>query len=227
MVRSLVSNARWAGRAAVLVAAMAAAVWLVMLVAMSEEADARSRYKTVTKLFGGSLTSEGIPIPAGQPTTTTGAAAPYPSTATVSGLRRGKILDVNVWMLQFWHTRPDDVDVLLVGPRGQNLIIMSDAGGSSDVSGPDLIFDDEAAGFMGDDFLDSGTNRPSDWDTDNVVDTFPAPAPAPSQAFTLSTFDRTNPNGTWSLYINDDTSGEYGELDNVSWVLEIKARVRR
>ena len=42
----------------------------------------------------------------------------------------------------------------------------------------------------------------------------------------LSTFDRTNPNGTWSLYVNDDTSADYGRFFN-GWVLEIKARVRR
>ena len=51
MLRSVGTNARWTGRAAALVAALAAAVWLVLLLGMPEEADAARRFKTVTKTF--------------------------------------------------------------------------------------------------------------------------------------------------------------------------------
>ena len=42
------------------------------------------------------------------------------------------------------HTYPDDIDMLLVSPSGQNAIFMSDAGGSFDVVNCDLTIDDEA-----------------------------------------------------------------------------------
>ena len=42
------------------------------------------------------------------------------------------------------HTYPDDVDVLLVGPGGQDALVMSDVGGSSDVMHLTIGLDDAA-----------------------------------------------------------------------------------
>ena len=41
----------------------------------------------------------------------------------------GAISDVNVPLTGLSHTYPDDIDMLLVSPGGQNAIFMSDAGG--------------------------------------------------------------------------------------------------
>ena len=60
-------------------------------------------------------------------------ATPYPSTCVVSGLS-GSIRDVNVQPHGLSHTYPDDIDMLLVSPDGQNAIFMSDAGGGSSTS---------------------------------------------------------------------------------------------
>src|SRR5262249_4848532 len=46
-----------------------------------------------------------------------GAATPYPSTTTVSGLNTN-ILKLTVTLNQLSHTQPDDLDILLVGPNG-------------------------------------------------------------------------------------------------------------
>jgi hypothetical protein len=73
-----------------------------------------------------------------------GTATPYPSDITVSGLK-GTVTDVNVTLSSLSHTFPDDVAVLLVGPGGQNVVLMSDSGCDLDVSNVTLIFDDEAA----------------------------------------------------------------------------------
>ncbi len=218
MVRSVVSNARWAGRAAALVAAMAAAVWLVMLVAMPEEADARSRYKTVTKTFSNPTA---ITIPS--PSTTSGAASDYPSTVAAGGMRRGKILDANVTLRGYTHTWPEDVDVLLVGPRGQNALIMSDVVSFTDVIYITLGLDDEAEASLTDSGLASGTFKPIN---NGAGDTFPAPAPTPSGAVALSTFDGANPNGTWSLYVFDDASSDTGNFAG-GWSITIRAKVLR
>ncbi len=73
-----------------------------------------------------------------------GAVSPYPSEIVVSGLS-GSIVDVNVTLHGFTHTYPDDVDILLVSPSGQNLLVLSDVGGSTAVTGLNLALDDAAA----------------------------------------------------------------------------------
>lgn len=148
-----------------------------------------------------------------------GAATPYPSDVLVSGLATA-ITDVNVYLYDMNHTWPDDIDILLVGPQGQNLIIMSDAGGSFDLVNVNLVFDDAAAGPLPDSAqIVSGTYLPTNW---VPGDTFPAPAPAPSTATQLAVFNGTNPNGTWSLYVVDDTGGDLGNI-NGGWCVGIAA----
>ncbi len=58
-----------------------------------------------------------------------GPAATYPSNIAVAGLG-GTITKVTVRLNCICHTFPDDIDILLVGPGGQDAIIMSDVGGS-------------------------------------------------------------------------------------------------
>ena len=52
---------------------------------------------------------------------------PYPSELSVSGV--GTVQDVDVTLHGFTSTYPDDVELLLVGPSGQQATLMSDAGG--------------------------------------------------------------------------------------------------
>ena len=73
-----------------------------------------------------------------------GPANPYPSTCSISGLS-GAITDVNLVLNDLIHTWPDDVDILLVGPQGQNAVVMSDAGDWPDAIFVDLTLDDQAA----------------------------------------------------------------------------------
>ncbi|MBE2198540.1 MAG: DUF4397 domain-containing protein, partial [Anaerolinea sp.] len=148
-----------------------------------------------------------------------GAATPYPSDINVTGYGAA-LTDVNVHLLDMNHTWPDDIDILLVGPQGENLIIMSDAGGSGDLVNVNLIFDDAAAGPLPDATqIASGTYQPSNYE---AGDTFPAPAPAPSAETQLAVFNNTNPNGTWSLYVVDDTGGDSGQIAG-GWCLELAA----
>src|SRR5688572_25810929 len=70
-----------------------------------------------------------------------GAATPYPSLVTVSGIPSGPFR-VTATLNGFSHTVPADVDMLLVGPGGQNVMLMSDAGGSADFQNATVTFDD-------------------------------------------------------------------------------------
>src|SRR6476646_733066 len=146
-----------------------------------------------------------------------GPATPYPSTCVVSGLS-GSITDVNVQINGLSHTYPDDIDMLLVSPSGQNAIFMSDAGGSFDVVNCDLTIDDEAPVVLPDGSqLACRSYQPANYEPG---DPFPAPAPAPSGSVALSTFDVGSPNGTWSLYVVDDAAADVGSI--TSWSLTIE-----
>src|ERR1044071_2363174 len=107
-----------------------------------------------------------------------GAATPYPSNITVSG-QTGVITSMTVTLNNFAHAFPDDVDILLVGPGGQNAVIMSDVGGGTQISGVTLTLDDAAASSLPNSGpLMSGTFKPTDITVGAEI--FPAPAPAPS-----------------------------------------------
>jgi uncharacterized repeat protein (TIGR01451 family) len=158
-----------------------------------------------------------ITIPGTGTGATTGAPAnPYPSNITVSGLT-GVVTRVTVRLNNFAHTFPDDVDVMVVGPSGDRALLMSDNGGDTDATGVTLTFDDAAATSLPDGGpLVSGTFKPS-----NIggADAFPAPAPAPNTN-TFSVFNKTDPNGTWALYVVDDAAIDIGSIAN-GWDLTI------
>jgi hypothetical protein len=70
-----------------------------------------------------------------------GTASLYPSIITVSNLS-GEITRVTVTLSNASHSFPDDLDILLAGPHGQNVLVMSDAGGSNGLGNVTLTFSD-------------------------------------------------------------------------------------
>lgn len=149
--------------------------------------------------------SASIAVPASG---TKGAASPFPSTISVTGVT-GTVTKVTVTLAGFAHTYPADVDVLLVGPTGQTLLLMSDAGSVS-ASGLTLTFDDSAPGTLpATGALSSGTFKPSNYGTG---DTFSSPAPGEPYGSTLSVFNGSSPNGTWSLYAQDGFNRDSGDI---------------
>jgi uncharacterized repeat protein (TIGR01451 family) len=64
--------------------------------------------------------------------------------------------------------------------------------------------------------INSGTYRPTDFET---AENLTSPAPAGPYGTALAAFNGSNPNGTWSLYIRDDSSQDTGSL--TSWSLTI------
>jgi len=142
-------------------------------------------------------------------------AAPYPSIIPVAGLR-GVISKVRVTLKGLTHAFPNDIDLLLVGPTGQSIILMSDTAGPGPVAGITLTFDDDAAQSLDPTIIGfTGTYRPSNF---GPGDPFPPPAPIPTPAPTLSVFNGTRPNGQWQLYVLDDAPGSVGRID--SWSID-------
>jgi serine/threonine protein kinase/subtilisin-like proprotein convertase family protein len=150
-------------------------------------------------------------------------AEPYPSSIEVSGLS-GTIVDVKVTLAGFGHEFPDDVDVLLVGPSGQSVVLMADMGGFDTVGNVTLTLDDAAPAPAPDETLIvSGTYRPTREKRCCRFDGNP-PAPPPPHGAALSVFDGTDPNGTWSLFVFDDGVGDQGAISG-GWSLEISTAV--
>src|SRR6185503_9051749 len=73
-----------------------------------------------------------------------GPANPYPSTIFVSGLTAA-VYSVRVVVTNLTHTYPEDIDMLLVGPNGAAVLLMSDAGSDFPVQNITLTFDDDGA----------------------------------------------------------------------------------
>src|SRR5213075_975387 len=117
------------------------------------------------------------------------------------------------------HTFPDDIDILLVGPGGQKLLLMSDSGGGNGVNGTTLSLDDSAAPSLPDSTqITAGTYKPTNFDTN--TDVFPASAPAEPYGSAFSIFNGLNPNGAWSLYVRDDDVNDTGSIAQ-GWSLAI------
>jgi subtilisin-like proprotein convertase family protein len=150
------------------------------------------------------------------------AASPYPSTLLVSGVV-GTVSKVTVTLSNLSHTYPADLDVLLVGPGGQSVMLMSSAGGGEDITNAVLVFDDmgeQVIGVTGS--ITSGTFRPGG----SRFGGLPLPAPAPPgtglpYGTTLSAVNGSNPNGTWQLFVNDNAVQDFGNVG--SWQVNIAA----
>ncbi|MGF1569518.1 MAG: choice-of-anchor L domain-containing protein [Nodosilinea sp.] len=140
-----------------------------------------------------------------------GATTPYPifpAGSPVAGLS-GTITGLTVTLIGLSHQFPDDLDILLQGPDGKVIALMSDAGGSTAINNLTLTFSDGAATDIANNGpLTSGTSKPKDYE---VGEAFPNGTPAITGT-TLAQFIGTNPNGDWKVYIVDDTSNNKGSL---------------
>ena len=147
-------------------------------------------------------------------------ASPYPSEIVVPATP-GTITRVTVTIYGLTHERQNDLDILLVGPLGQKVLLMSDVGAGASVANVNLTFDDAAAVFLPTTAVSitTGTYRPTD--SGGASDTFPAPVPALPYDPTLSVFNGTNPTGTWSLYVVDDKANNTGSISG-GWRLSLQ-----
>jgi subtilisin-like proprotein convertase family protein len=139
-------------------------------------------------------------------------ADPYPLTLTIDpGTLKGKIYKLEVVLDGVSHTAPDDLDVLLVGPQGQSIILMSDAGGRIPVVNSRLVFSDSGTQTLRDDgpIPLEGIFQPSNYAGD--ADVFSGADLSKLQT-TLAGFNGTDPNGDWKLYVVDDQVNDTGKF---------------
>ncbi|HEX8249286.1 MAG TPA: carboxypeptidase-like regulatory domain-containing protein [Pyrinomonadaceae bacterium] len=172
---------------------------------------------------------------------------PYPSNITIAGAV-GTITNVTVVLRGLSIGRPRDLDILLVSPTGQALILVSDVAGvtepNSTTTNVTITLADGSPSLPGDVIgttpLVSGTFRP----TNNGAGEAAMPAPAP--ALTAANYPPHSTdagstvctgctrtfatqfaqpgvaaNGVWSLYVDDDSlTGTAGTMAQ-GWTLNV------
>ncbi|MCC7376103.1 MAG: proprotein convertase P-domain-containing protein [Verrucomicrobiales bacterium] len=113
------------------------------------------------------------------------------------------------------HPRPEDLDLVLVGPGAtpKSVALMGQAGGANAVNHARLRFaTGEAAlpdsGQITDGGLTTASYSPVDYNPSNL----PSPAPAGPYGVSLTEFNGTSPNGTWTLWAVDRVSGQAGTI---------------
>ena len=155
---------------------------------------------------------------------TDGAASQYPLTTTFGAEGDTVIEDVDVTIGGVSHSRAEDLEVLVVGPSGRQVKLLSDTCGRAVPRGARWTFDDEAP--VGHDearCTSGGAIRPSDVEPG---DRLPGAAPQDGEVATsLSAFDGTDPDGAWKVYVADDDlpNGRNGFLaQDVSLTLKLR-----
>jgi subtilisin-like proprotein convertase family protein len=150
-----------------------------------------------------------------------GTGVPYPSTIQVSDVQ-GVITDVTVTLAGFSHEFPNDLDVLLVGPGGQSVLLAEGVGGAEPVEDVTVTFDDDGVPLTpGQAPSDESTFRPSSNAGDGFGFNGPAPVPPPPYGSALGVFDGTDPNGTWSLFVFDEGRADAGQIAG-GWGLRLE-----
>jgi uncharacterized repeat protein (TIGR01451 family) len=145
-----------------------------------------------------------------------GPGSPYPSTIQVSNVT-GYVSKVTVTVSNLYHTYPNDIGLLLVGPGADDVLMDAAANYSVAVSGETITFDSSAPNVLASEGnLTSGTFAPASYNPKDVFTN----APAPPYATNLANFNSLPGNGTWSLYAHDDAEGDAGGISN-GWAVTI------
>ena len=195
-------------------AALAALVLVLVVAGATRPADAATR--VVTKTFS---SAQPITMPS------VGTATPYPAEKNSNFSVRRKIVDVNLTLKNFNHQFSDDADVML-SYRGLNRTVFSDVGGNNPANNITIKLDDEATTLLPDETAPTGgTFKPANF-ANFGADIFPSPAPAQSGLVRLSGFDGKRADGTWRLWVTDDTGGGTPPTEFTGgWSVTIKAKV--
>jgi Ca2+-binding RTX toxin-like protein len=144
-----------------------------------------------------------------------GRANPYPSDIVVNEGASTIVSAPRVILTDLSHTFTADLNIVLQAPDGRLVTLMAGCRAGNDVGGT-LTFEDgadpleTAGGFVG-----SGTYGPSRCAQPKLDG---AGATCGCNA-SLASLVGKDPNGTWSLLVNDDLAGDTGSLG--SWALEL------
>jgi subtilisin-like proprotein convertase family protein len=134
-----------------------------------------------------------------------GNASLYPSAIGVAGVSGAP---VSVTLSGFSHTFLNDIDIALVSPTNQALLLFAEQGGSADFSNATVTFADAAGVYGGGNIFGTMSVRP----VGGSGAAFDGGLPA-GTTFVSSFAELTGgSNGTWGLYVFDDVGGDVGQV---------------
>jgi subtilisin-like proprotein convertase family protein len=137
----------------------------------------------------------------------------HPAVLNVSGVT-GRVVRVRASLGGLSHTRPDDLDIHLMGPHATVAALMSDAGGADDLASVTINLQDDAPTSLPDAALiASGNYLGTDFEPGEPL----PPGGLGSIGTSLLPLAGANPNGEWKLFVSDDLAGEGGYLS--TWAL--------
>jgi hypothetical protein len=163
---------------------------------------------------------------------TEGPANEYPSSIVVSGVS-GTVTKATVTVIRLGSASGDDIDMLMTGPNGRAVLLMSDVCGENPntLTNEDWTFDDAAPTFLSDGGPcapnQTASFKPSNFGGDPLLDDMNvaplgAPnAPAPPYLNKLSFLAGGSPNGSWNLFIRDDNAVGFNGFGLPAWALTL------
>lgn len=185
------------------------------------KAKKKKRMVTVSRTFS---SSSAVTVP---PTITSYVPSPYPLPIQVSGLKKGKILDVDVVLRGVYHPHPETIDIALIGPDGSTAILMSDVGGEHPPDAVTIRLSDQAGQFLPDSGnLTSGSFQTSNYGSD-ADDFYFLEVGTVGGNRLLSAFNGTNPNGRWAVYVVSDSPSSGGSIGGVDLIIKAKVRGKK
>jgi hypothetical protein len=167
----------------------------------------------------------GEQFPTGDGNLQFGPSLDYPSTVSVSGVP-GVVTNVTVTVFSLVSGNPDDIDMVLVGPNEEQVMLMSDACGGGTITERTWTFDDAAPTFLSDNGPCAGnplgTFKPSNYGNPALDDlSKEGGGPPPPYSNTLSDLAGGTAEGEWELFVLDDESGFVGFGFN-AWALNLE-----
>jgi subtilisin-like proprotein convertase family protein len=150
-----------------------------------------------------------------------GPASPSPSRIVASGLT-GSVSNVTVQLHGLTHDFYGDIDMLLTGPSGSRVLLMSDADDTCAGRGVDVNFADGMPSLPQVACPASGgTYKPTNYDYQGQPpDRFPSASTRSDWGSQLSVFNGTSGNGAWRLLVVDDFRMFSGRISN-GWCVAI------
>jgi len=158
---------------------------------------------------------------------TEGPANHYPSTINVAGLS-GTVTKATVTLIGFGSSSPDDTDMVIAGPNGQKVMLMSDACGLNPQTAErdNWTFDDSAQTFLSNNGpcsnFQEASFKPSNYEDPALDNLGVAGGPAPPYVNALSSFAGASPNGAWNLFIFDDNAVGFVGFTISGWALTLE-----
>jgi hypothetical protein len=159
-----------------------------------------------------------------------GRANPYPSSVVVTGVPHQpdetgtlpgdtgeRVINVAVTLRNVTHPTDTELAALLVGPRGQKVVLFRQAGGFQSLSGTTFTISGNASANvpLNAPFVSGASYKPADYASGD----FPG-VPGPYDV--AASFTQQNANGTWQLYLIDNNfSAGAGGVVAGGWTLTL------